>query len=51
MKSQPAGLERPKDIAVCSLEGTSQLHWCEVGLVAVGWLEKARVSRPDSKGR
>jgi len=51
MKSHPAGLERPKDIAACSLEGTSQLRWCEVGLAAVGWVEEARVSRPGSKGR
>ena len=40
----PSRLKRPKGIVACSLEGTSQLRWCEVGLVVVGWVEKARVS-------
>jgi len=51
MKSHPAGLRRPTNIVACSWEGASQLRWCEVGLGALGWVEKARVSRPGSKGR
>jgi len=51
MKSHPAGLRRPTDIVSCSWEGASQLHWCEVGLAALRWVEKARVSRPGSKER
>jgi len=51
MKSHPAGLRRPTNIIACSWEGASQLRWCGVGLAALGWVEKARVSRPGSKGR
>jgi len=51
MKSHPVGLKRPKDIVACSWEGASQLRWCEVVLAPFGRVEKARVSRPGSKGR
>jgi len=51
MKSHPAVLRRPKDIVAYSWEGASQLRWCEVGLAALGWVEKAQVSRSGSKGR
>jgi len=36
MKSHPAGLRRPTDIVVCSLEEVSASRWCVVGLVVVG---------------
>jgi len=51
MKSRPTGMQRPKDIVAYSWEGALQLRWCEVGLAALGWVKKVRVSRPSSKGR
>jgi len=36
MKSHPAGLRRPTDIVVCSLEEASRSRWFVVGLVEVG---------------
>jgi len=40
MRSHPAKLKRPKGTVAYSLGGPSQPCWCEVGLDAVGWVEK-----------
>jgi len=51
MRFHPTRLRRPTGITVCNLEEVLPPRWFEVGLVAVGYGERTRVSRLGRRER